>query len=90
MIIGRARGVKGRVRALNNYEIRTNLEHAKYQLTISKGFRDWTLKRCVNIRARSKDTQEINICNLIIQYIQGLNWRDITAQNKKRYEKGVI
>ena len=78
------------MRELSSREIGRNLEHAKYQLKVSKGFRDWTINRCLAIKSKSIDAKEINICNLLIRYIQGLNWQDIVRQNKKYYEKGAI
>lgn len=63
------------------------LENLDYQLKANKGFRDWALKRLLLVRSKSKNQNEINICNLLLNYIYDLNFKDIIAENSKRGQK---
>ena len=68
---------------MNNYELRTNLRYVSYLLRTNKGFRDWTMAKCLQVRAKSKNQKEIYFCNTILNYIYDLNWGSIRAEKQK-------
>lgn len=55
----------------------------KHGLDTNKTFRDSEMRRIIALRKEVKDTNTINMCNLILTYIYDLNWRGIVSQNQK-------
>ena len=60
----------------------------KIKLDENKGFRDWALKRLLIVRSQSQDFNTVSICNLLLNYIYDLNFKEIMEQNKKNNKMG--
>lgn len=64
--------------------------YIKQLLDTKKAFRDWTMRRCLEIRAKSEDINTINVCNLLLNYIYDLNWKENQSENNKFRAKGAF
>ena len=67
----------------DNYDLRTEVNLVGYHLKTKKSFRDWTRHRCEQLRVTSKSQREIHFYNIIIKYINDLDWQDVMRANQK-------
>lgn len=75
---------------MSREQFREQMGYVGYLLRTNKGFREWTMAKCLQVRAKSENQKEIYFCNTILNYIYDLNWQDISRENKKYAEKGAF
>ena len=60
-----------------------SLKNIRYMLEHNgKAYRDSILHRCLTIKKTSRNFNEINLCNIIINIIYEINFREISKEVK--------